>query len=109
MCRAVKSGIFQGSELLTASLRTWAGGLNLAGTLGKFGNDNKLCGMIDILEGRDAIQRHMDRLDKWDHLKPKKFNKTKYRVLHNGWGILLGGGWIERSPEEKALVLLVDQ
>ena len=35
---------------------------------------------VDILEGRDAIQRDLDRVN------VRKFNKAKCKALYLGWG-----------------------
>jgi len=55
-------------------------------TFSRFVNDIKLCGVVDMLEGRDAIQRDVDRLERWACMNRMKFNKTKCKVLRMGRG-----------------------
>ncbi|KAJ7405444.1 rna-directed dna polymerase from mobile element jockey-like [Willisornis vidua] len=48
-------------------------------TLSKCASDTQLCGVVSMLEGRDAIQRNLDRLERWVSTNLMKSDKDSAR------------------------------
>lgn len=82
------SGVPQGSVLGPALSIIFFGSTvsGIGHTLSKFADNTKLFGAVNTLEGRNAIQRDFDRLERWVCANLMKLNKTKCRALPLGQG-----------------------
>lgn len=83
---SVTSGVPQGSILAAVLLNIFISVIDsgIDWTLRKSADGMK--SSVDMLDGRDVIQRDLERLKEWAHADLMKFHKAKCKILPMGQG-----------------------
>ena len=101
-------GFILGSVLFNVFINNIDSGIEC--TLNKFADDTKLSDAVDTIEGRDTIQRDLDRLRKWALDNLMRFKQGQVQGLARGsrQSQICVTDW-ENSPAENDLGVLVDE